>query len=270
MDRVVERIDLIDAAADRDRDARLDALIGFRGVGRTPAAPTAGSNTNLSVLRDEDRLRLDAVLAGHDRERGIHDGDKALVRVCAVVRSDAVASCRDADRCAGELDGVFAVEADVLGVHRQILRGDDKIVPGDHGVLIIAADRQPAGAVDREVVFAEHCGVQRRVAVGERIVRSIGDRIDCARSGREKDLVRTAHIDRGAAVVGDRSVFQHELDLVLLAGLDHDHTLIFSGQDIHAGLRDRQIAVRRQRRRFGTVVLPRGVTIAHRCVYRRL
>ena len=135
-------------------------------------------------------------------------------------------------------------------------------------MFVIAVDRQAAGAVDREIVPAEHGRVQRGVAVGEGVIRAVGDRVDRALRRGEKDLVRAADIDRGAVFVGDRGIFQHELDLVLLAGLDHDHAFVFAGENVGTGFRDRQIAVRGEQYRFGGVVLARGVAVGHRGVRR--
>ena len=135
-------------------------------------------------------------------------------------------------------------------------------------MFVIAVDRQAAGAVDREIVPAEHCRVQRGVAVGEGVIRAVGDRVDRALRRGEKDLVRAADIDRGAVFVGNGRVFQHELDLVLLADLDHDHALVFAGEDVGAGFCDRQIVGRGERKGFGGVVLARSVAFGHRGIRR--
>ena len=270
MDGVVERIDPAGPAVDRHGEAGLNALVGFRGVAAPGAASAARRDGDVGVLRDKDCFRLDAVLAGYDRDRGINDGDEALVRVRPVLRADAVASGRDADRSLGELDGILSVQPNVCGVHGEGLGRDRQVVLGDHGVLVIAVDRQLARAVDREIVFAEHRRVQRGVFIREAVIRPVGDRVDRALRRGDKDLIRAADVDRGAVLVGDHCVLQHELDLILFPGLDHDHALIAARKDVHAGLRNRQLAVRRERRRFGGVVLARGVPFGHRGVRRRI
>ena len=235
VDGVVEGVNTIRSAADRDGVSGLDALEGFLRVYTARAASAAGDDTDVGIFGREDRLGLDAVFAGSDGERGICDRDKALFRVGVVIRANAVAARRDADGRTRELHGVLAAETDVLRVHSEILCRDHEVVLGDDRVLTVSVDRQTAGAVEREIGSAEDGRVQSGIIVSKRIGRAVGDHIDRTLCRGEEDLIRAADINRGAVFVGDRSVFQYELNLVFLTGFDNEHAFIMAGEEIGTG-----------------------------------
>ena len=262
VDSVVQGVDAAEAAVHDEGDAGLDPLAGFCAVGAGRAA--AGRNADFRVLRGKNGLCLDTVLPGGDREGGIKHIDIAALRILAVIRADAVAAGRDADRRLRERHGVLAVQADVLRADAEILCRDNQIILGDDRVLIVAVDRELAGAVDGEIRLAEHRSVQRGFPVGEAVGGTVGNRVLRARRGSEKDLVRAADINRRAIGIADLRVIQHELHLVLLPRFDHDHLLfIAAGEEVHACLRDRQIAPGRERHRLGSVVFAGGVALRH-------
>ena len=267
MDGVVQSVDLIRAATDSDGGPGLDALVRGRGIGPAAGPPAPGGDGDHGVLRGEAVFRLDAISAGDDREGGILHGDISPIGIGAVVRADAVCAGGNADGRPGKLDAVLAAQSHVHRLYGEILRCDHKVVIGDESVLVIADDAQLARAVDGQIVLAEHGRVQGGLLVGKSVIGTVGNGVLRPLGGGDEHLVRIPHIDGGALRVGQIRVFQHDLDLVLIAGVHHDHlVLIGAGQHIDACLGDGQVVIRRERHGLGFVIGARRVPLGHRGV----
>ena len=159
---------------------------------------------------------------------------------------DGIVTGREVQDAVVDADTVLAGQCLFGSIDFEGAAGHFEVVLRDDAVAVVTGDGQFAGAVDRQGRFRPDGGVDVVAGVG---IRGSEGRARRDLVGRtvlqgDKDLVACLHVNGGAGVVGDGHVVEDQLDLVLIADVDDDLSVVGAGQDVRAGFGDRHFGRR--------------------------
>ena len=247
VDGVIAAIELEGTAGNGDLRPGLEAL-GAGVIGDALTRAARGGHGGGATADGQSGLRLDAVLARGEFERGAGDDEIAQGGIAVIGGAQGIPAAGDGD--VSILDGqtILAVDAVIDGGDGDGgLLDEEGILAGDT-IIIVGIDRQAAAAGNNQIRLGVEAGVglfllRRRVAVAKGVVRAVGQggggafrQVKCGGLG-------LIDIQGAAGGAGNGGILQHQGHF-LFGGIYKDAALGHgAGDHISAARRDGHHAV---------------------------
>ena len=249
MEGIVRRIDREGPSVDRQPGSRLKPLCAdgiLRGPGLSETGPViawnftsaAGANGKFPVLHQQAVSGAEAIASGGDIKPAVPNKEEPKLAVVVVFRVDAVLAGYNGVASVGDPDTVLTADAMLLGTDGIAAAGKHQVILGDNSVSCLGLDRQAPGAIQGQIRFGKDDRIDA-VAVYVGVLPSVCQTVLRVRSRGKKHLIRLPDIDCRRSGAADVRAVQHQLDLIRVLCVNHNHSVIQrAGEDINAFLRD--------------------------------